>query len=65
MQYLKGQFHEIVDFNFFHELVSPKPLSIQLGPFRIFFYKIRGDIRSSGCTTGVVDTSVVHTGGAP
>ncbi len=44
---------------FFHESVSPKPLSISLGPFRIFS-KIRGDIRSSRCTTGVVDT-----GGAP
>jgi hypothetical protein len=31
-------------------------LSIPLGPFRIFS-KIRGDIRSSMCTTGVVDTS--------
>ncbi len=31
---------------FFHESVSPKPLSIPLGPFRIFS-KIRGDIRSS------------------
>ncbi len=40
---------------FFHESVSPKPLSAQLGPFRIFS-KIRGDIRSSMCTTGVVDT---------
>ena len=28
---------------------------IQSGPFRILS-KIRGDIRSSGCTTGVVDT---------
>ena len=40
---------------FFHESVSPKPLSIPLGPFRTFS-KIRGDIRSSSCTTGVVDT---------
>ncbi len=30
---------------FFHESVSPKPLSIPLGPFRIFS-KIRRDIRS-------------------
>ncbi len=35
---------------------SPKPLSIPSGPFR-FFSKIRGDIRSSRCTTDVVDTS--------
>jgi hypothetical protein len=43
---LKGQCHEIFCFCFFHESVSPKPLIIQLGPFRIFF-KIRGDIHSS------------------
>ncbi len=40
---------------FFHESVSPKPLSIALGPFR-FFSKIRGDIRSSRLTTGISDT---------
>jgi hypothetical protein len=40
---------------FLNGSVSPKPLIIQLGPFRIFS-KIRGDIRSSRCTTGVVDT---------
>ncbi len=45
---------------FFHESVSPKPLIIPLGPFQ-FFAKIRGDIRSSRCTTGVI----VDTGGAP
>jgi hypothetical protein len=38
----------------FHESVSPKPLSIPLGPFQIFS-KIRSHIRSSRCTTGVVD----------
>jgi hypothetical protein len=38
----------------------PKPLSIPLGPFQIFS-KIRGDIRSSRCITGVI----VDTGGAP
>jgi hypothetical protein len=53
MSSLKGQCHEIFDFWFFRESVSPKPLSISLGPFRIFS-KIRGDIRSSTCTTGVV-----------
>jgi hypothetical protein len=44
---LKGQRHDIFDFwlfKFFHESVSPKPLSIP------------GDIRSSRYTTGVVDT---------
>jgi hypothetical protein len=40
---------------FFHESVSPKPLSIPLGPHRIFL-KIGGDIQSSRCTTGIVDT---------
>jgi hypothetical protein len=40
---------------FYHESVSPKPLRIPIGPFRIFS-KIRGDIRSSRCTTGVADT---------
>ncbi len=40
---------------FFHESVSPKPLSTPLGPFRIFL-KIPGDICNSRFTTGVVDT---------
>ncbi len=40
---------------FFHESVSAKPLSIPLGPFRIFS-KILGDIRSSRLTTGINDT---------
>jgi hypothetical protein len=40
---------------FFHESVSPKPLSIPLGPFRIFS-TIRGDIRSSRLITGINDT---------
>ncbi len=52
---LKGQCHEIFDFSFFYESVSPKPLSLPLWSFRIFS-KIRRDIRSSRCTTGVVDT---------
>ncbi len=42
---IKGQFHEIFDFSFFHESVSPKRLSIPLGWFQIFS-KILGDIRS-------------------
>ncbi len=33
---------------FFHESVSPRPLSILLGPLRIFT-KIRGDIRNFVC----------------
>jgi hypothetical protein len=52
---LKGQCHEIFDFYFFHESVSPKPPSIPLRPFQIFS-KICGDVRSSRCTTCVVDT---------
>jgi hypothetical protein len=40
---------------FFHESVSPKPLSIPFGSFQIFS-KIRGDIRSLRFATGVVDT---------
>ncbi len=67
---LKGQCHEIFDFWFFHESVSPQPLSIPLESFRIFL-KIRGYIRSSRCITSVVDiggkfaTCVVDTSGAP
>jgi hypothetical protein len=49
------QDNEILDFWFFRESVSPKPLSTPLGPFGNFS-KIRGDIRSSRCTTGVIDT---------
>jgi hypothetical protein len=52
---LKGQCHEMFDFRLFNESVSPKPLSIPIGPFQIFV-KVRGDICSSRCTTGVVDT---------
>ncbi len=52
---LKGQCHKILDFWFFYESVSPKPLSIPLAQFRIFS-KIRRNIRSSRCTTCVVDT---------
>jgi hypothetical protein len=51
----KGQCHEVFDFRFFHESVSPKPLSILLEPFQIFS-KFRGYIRSPSCTIGVVDT---------
>jgi hypothetical protein len=41
--------------DFFHESVSPKPLIIPLGPFRIFL-NIHEDIGSSRFATGVVDT---------
>ncbi len=40
---------------FFHLPVSLKPLSIPLELFQMFS-KIRGDIHSSRCTTGVIDT---------
>jgi hypothetical protein len=40
---------------FSNESVSTKHLSVPLRPFQIFS-KIRGDIRGSRCTTGVVDT---------
>ncbi len=52
---LKGVWHEIFDFNFFHKSVSPGPLSIPLGRFRIFS-KIRGDIREWMFISGVNDT---------
>ncbi len=38
---LKGQCHEIFDFKFFHESVSPKPLSIPFGPFEFFLKDLR------------------------
>jgi hypothetical protein len=40
---------------FFLESVSPKPLILPLGPFRVFS-KIHEDIRSSRFATGVNDT---------
>jgi hypothetical protein len=44
----EAQWHDIFDFwFFFHESVSPKPLRIPLGPFRIFL-KISGDILVTG-----------------
>ncbi len=53
--YLKGVWHEIFDFIFFHESVSPRPPSIPLEPFWIFS-KLRGDIRKLLFITGVNDT---------
>jgi hypothetical protein len=52
---LKEQCHEICDFRFFYESVSSKPLTIPLGPFRIFS-KFHGDIRNSRCITSVLNT---------
>ncbi len=54
---LKGQGQEIFDFWFFSWISFPQApeYGIQLRPFQIFS-KIRGDNRSSRCTTGVLDT---------
>jgi hypothetical protein len=41
-KFLKGQYHKIFGFSFFHESPSPKSLAITLGSFRICS-KIRGD----------------------
>jgi hypothetical protein len=43
---------------FFMNQFPNQPQSIPLGPFQIFS-KIRGDIRSLRCATGVVDTGAV------
>ncbi len=73
---LNGQCHEIFDFRFFYELVSPKTLSVLLGPFR-FFRKFLEVFAAQGApavpvakfAAGVVYTGgytgVVDTGGAP
>ncbi len=64
---LKGVWHEIFDFRFFHESVSPGPPSIPLGPFWIFFENTRRDtgdklfsaVNDTGekFVAGVVDTA--------
>ncbi len=53
--WLKGVWHEIFDFRFFHESVSPRPQSIPLGPFWIFS-KICGDIHEWIFIADVNDT---------
>ncbi len=48
---LKGQYHKIFDFRFFHGSVFPKPLSIPLGPFQIFskmIFALGAPVRSRG-----------------
>ncbi len=55
LSFLRDSVTRFFGSGFFHESVSPKPLSIQVGPFRIFS-KIRGDIRNSRLTTGINDT---------
>jgi hypothetical protein len=51
---IKGTVPQYLRLQVFHESVCPKTLSIPLGLFRIFS-KICRDIRSSRCTTGVID----------
>ncbi len=53
---LKGQFHEIFDFWFFSWISFPQAPEYTIRAVSIFFPKIRGDIRSSRCNTGVIDT---------
>jgi len=54
---LKGQCHEIYEFRFSTCISFPQApdYTINQGRFE-FFSKIHGDIRSSRCTTDVVDT---------
>ncbi len=52
---LKGVWHEIFVFRFFHKSVSLGPLNIPIGPFQIFS-KIRGDIREWMFISDVNDT---------
>ncbi len=52
---LKGVWHEVFNFRFLHESVSPRPPSILLEPFWIFS-KISGDICALMFITGVNDT---------
>ncbi len=55
IMYFKGVWHEIFDLSFFHESVSPGPLSNPLWSFRLFS-KIRRDIRKWMFISGVNDT---------
>ncbi len=52
---LKEVSHKISTLGFFHESVSPGPLSIPVGLFRIFT-KIRGNIRNFVFIVGVSET---------
>ncbi len=44
---LKGVWHEIFEFRLFHKSMSPEPMSISLGPFRIF--RKFAEIFENGC----------------
>jgi hypothetical protein len=52
---LKGQCHEIFDFKFSTWISFPQAPDYTIRAVQILL-KIRGDIRSSRCTTSVVDT---------
>ncbi len=47
------------DFRFFHESVSPGPLSIPWGPFRIFT-KICGDFRNKRLSTVSTTMAIIY-----
>ncbi len=54
--YIEGSLtRDVFYFRFFHNLVSTGPLSIPLGPFRIFI-KFRGDICNFVFINGINDT---------
>ncbi len=60
---LKGVWHEIFDLSFFfHESMSPGPLSNPLGSFQLFS-KIRRDNRKWMFISGVNDTGDKFFGG--
>ena len=55
---LKGQCHEIFDFWFFSWISFPQAPEYTIRDISNFS-KIRGDIRSSMCTTGVIGTGAI------
>ncbi len=60
--HLKGQCHEIFDFWFFSWISFPLSPKYTIRAVSIFFFfKICGDIHSSRCATGVVDTGINNT----
>jgi hypothetical protein len=56
---LKGQCHEFFGFRFSTWISFLQAPYIPLGPFRVFS-KICGDVHSSRCTTGVIDTGGIQ-----
>jgi hypothetical protein len=57
--FIKGQCHEIFDFRCFLWISFPQAPEYTIRAV-LNFSKIRGDIRSSRCTTWVVDTGGAH-----